>query len=169
MRSFLLALAIVVMAVAIACAKAPTATPVPSPTATATPSITTPTPTETPTRPPAATVTPTGTPTQPPTVTVTPIGTPIPSPKAEDTPVAFFLEVLTPENETVVQEGSVEVRGRTVPDAVVTVNGQVVEVGSDGGFLAMAQLEEGPNTIEVIASDFQGNQEAQVLTVVYVL
>lgn len=62
---------------------------------------------------------------------------------------------------------TVEIRGRTVPDAVVSVNGTAVEVASSGDFSSVVPLAEGPNSIEVIVSDFQGSQEYQVLSVIY--
>jgi len=61
----------------------------------------------------------------------------------------------------------VEVRGRTAPDAVVSINGQPVEVDGSGNFSGMVSLENGPNSIEVIASDFRGNQQSRVISLVY--
>ena len=107
-----------------------------------------------------------GSPTPPPTPAPPPSPTPVFEPTAATTP--FFLEVLSPKNESVVAGALIEVSGYTVPDAVVTVNGQVVEVQADGAFVSALQLEAGPNTIDVIASDFSGNQASEILTVVYV-
>jgi uncharacterized protein YfaP (DUF2135 family) len=78
------------------------------------------------------------------------------------------LEIVTPKDESVVQNASVLVQGRTVPDAVVSVNGQPAEVDASGNFSATITLEQGPNSIEVIASDFLDNQESKVFTVIYV-
>ncbi len=79
----------------------------------------------------------------------------------------FFLKVLTPENESVVRTSSIEVSGSTVLDAVVTVNGDVVEVDSEGRFSTRLILDPGPNVVEIIASDFTGRQEGQALTLIY--
>ena len=83
-------------------------------------------------------------------------------------PAGFFLEVRAPQNEVVVSVSPLSVKGATAPDAVATVNGLEVEVDAQGQFVTQVTLEEGPNTIEVLASDFQGNQEAQTLTVIYI-
>lgn len=91
----------------------------------------------------------------------------IAEPQPAVAPAAFFLQVLTPEDQIVVHEKTLRVAGRTTPDAVVSVNGLVVNVDADGNFVVMLGLEEGPNAIEVVASDFQGNQTGQVLMVVY--
>lgn len=111
------------------------------------------------------------------TATATPAPTatastrPTPSPEAAlvaaPTPLPFFLEVTAPEDESVLASPSVDVKGRTTPDAVVSVNGGPVAVDADGSFTVSVALEEGPNAIEVLASDFQGNQAARVLTVIY--
>lgn len=79
----------------------------------------------------------------------------------------FFLEIAAPKDQSVVAESSVLVEGRTVPDAVVSVNGQPVEVDASGKFSTRVTLESGPNAIEVIASDFRGNYQPKVITVVY--
>ena len=81
--------------------------------------------------------------------------------------MTFFLEVLEPANESVVRNPSVKVVGRTVADAVVSANGQPVEVDALGNFSIIMKLEEGPNGIEIIANDFQGHQQARVLSVIF--
>jgi uncharacterized protein YfaP (DUF2135 family) len=109
--------------------------------------------------------------TQTPSPTATAIVAPTSAPTEATTATAaraFFLEVTAPGDEEVLRTSPVEVQGRTMPDAVVSVNGEAVEVDADGQFLRSVALEEGPNTIEVIASDFQGNQESVVLTVIFV-
>ncbi len=105
-----------------------------------------------------------------PTATASTRPTPAPeaTPAASPTLVPFFLEVAAPEDESTIAAPSVEVKGRTVPDAVVSVNGELATVEADGSFTLSLSLEEGPNVIEVVASDFQGNEAARVLTVIYV-
>lgn len=95
-----------------------------------------------------------------------PIGIVTPAPK--EALATFFLEIVTPKDESVVQNASVLVQGRTAPDAVVSVNGQPAEVDASGNFSATITLEPGPNSIEVIASDFLDNQDSKVITVIYV-
>jgi hypothetical protein len=111
---------------------------------------------------PSPTSTPTGGILQPTPTAVVTQPTPAPSPQV------FFLTVLSPLSETVVSQSPIEVRGRTVVDAVVSVNGQVVPVNATGEFSTQVSLVEGPNDIEVIASDFRGGYETHVITVIYV-
>lgn len=102
------------------------------------------------------------------TASARPMPSPEATPAASPTPVPFFLEVAAPEDESVLASPSVDVKGRTVPDAVVSVNGELATVEADGSFTLSLSLEEGPNAIEVVASDFQGNEAARILTVIYV-
>ena len=95
-----------------------------------------------------------------------------PAPPAEEvtpTPTPeFFLAVTQPADDSIIDADKVEVRGRTSPDAVVSINGELVEVDEEGNFTMMVVLEEGPNIIEVIASDLEGNQESHTLVIMYV-
>lgn len=78
------------------------------------------------------------------------------------------LTVTQPLNETTVYTASLVVKGQTEPDAVVSVDGITVEVDAEGKFSTAVTLEEGPNPIEVYASDFEGNEGSVFLTVMYV-
>lgn len=89
----------------------------------------------------------------------------VPSDMAE---TGLFLTVTQPVNNITTNRGEVEVKGRTSPGAVVSVNGELAEVDDGGNFTAMVVLEEGPNIIEIIASDLEGNQESSTLAIVYV-
>ena len=147
-RSLIVILAFTIV-FATACASKPTPTPVAVPTPTAQPVATS-----------TRTVAPTG--------TTAPQPTSQPTPAATETPAPLFLEVAAPANESVVSTQEVAVKGRTTPDAVVTINSLVAQVDAEGNFIAKVTLAEGPNTLEVLASDFHGNQVAQVVTVIYV-
>lgn len=87
--------------------------------------------------------------------------------KADNNTTPLTLEVTEPEDESVVHVSEIVVSGITRSDAVVSINDVVVEVDEDGKFSATVTLEEGPNSIEVIASDYEGNEESQVLTLIY--
>ncbi len=100
------------------------------------------------------------------TPTVSAQGVPSSVPSSTDT-VAFFLDLSGPKDQAVVATPSLQVAGRTTADAVVTVNGQVVDVDETGAFSTTVSLEKGPNVIEVNASDFQGNNQSEVRTVIY--
>lgn len=62
----------------------------------------------------------------------------------------------------------VPVSGFTMPNATVTVNGVLVDVDSDGAFTTTAILEEGPNLLEIIASNLAGEERSAVLSVIYI-
>ena len=105
----------------------------------------------------------------PPTSTPTPM--PTPTEAAALTPgedERLFIEIAEPADESVVSTGTVAVRGSTTADAVVSVNGVVVEVDAQGSFEAIVTLEEGPNLIEVVASDLTGAGESIDIVVVYI-
>ena len=114
----------------------------------------------------AATPTITLTPTLTTTPTPTPTATPIPS------PAALSLTVTEPQDESVVDTLNITVSGKTTPGAVVSVsvndNVDMANVGSDGAFSLAVTLEEGPNSIEIIASDQTGNEMSSMLSVVYI-
>ncbi len=78
------------------------------------------------------------------------------------------LAVSQPQNETTVYAADLQVKGTTEADAVLSVNGVTVEINADGSFSTTVTLEEGPNSIEVLASDFEGNEGSAILTVIYV-
>ena len=80
----------------------------------------------------------------------------------------FSLTVTQPADESIINVDKVEVIGTTIPGAVVSINGELVDVNEEGNFTMMVVLEEGPNTIEVIASDLEGNEESHILVIVYV-
>lgn len=81
---------------------------------------------------------------------------------------ALPLHLLWPQDGVNVEDGVVTVIGVTPPDAIVTVNGEVVSVNVFGVFRVVLPLEEGPNIIEVIASDLLGNTATAQRTVVWV-
>ena len=127
-----------------------------------------PTPTPTPTSAPA----PTATAPPPPTPTRAADTAPTPTPTAAatltpDEGERLFLGIAEPQDESVVDTETVAVRGSTTADAVVSVNGAVVEVDAQGSFEATVTLEDGPNLIEVVASDLTGAEESVDIVVVY--
>ena len=114
---------------------------------------------------PSATPPPTFSPVTTPTVTPTPAPGSTP---AAAVPAALSLTITAPQDEVVVKDSILRVMGRTSPDAVVSVNGNIVRsVDMDGNFSAAVSLLEGPNLLEVIATDYGGSQASQVLTVIY--
>ena len=80
----------------------------------------------------------------------------------------LFLKVDSPTVENLfVTTDNVQVTGHTTIDALLSVNDSVLEIDSEGKFVHTVQLEEGPNLIEVVASDVDGHQMDEVLLVIY--
>lgn len=88
------------------------------------------------------------------------------SKEASDT-TPLTLKVTEPQDESVVYTSGVTVKGTTSADALVTVNGIVADVDADGKFSVTVPLEEGPNLIEVFASDFLYREASEIVTVIY--
>ena len=146
-----------------------TATPQGAATATAAPdAMPLPTPTlqrTSPTATPAAS----GTPGLGPTPTRTPQPTSVPIIDPTGAPVrtfGLFLEVIGLGEENIVRGDTLFLSGRACPDAVLSINGVIVPVDSDGVFGVNISLELGPNLLEVVASDLAGNTESRVITVI---
>jgi len=108
-----------------------------------------------------------GQPTSPPRPSASPTPTPTPTPSPAG-PESLFLEVLEPLDETVVHVPDVQVIGVTLPEAIVSVNGELAEVDDSGSFSTRVSLEEGPNLIQVVASDLEGNEVNVLRSVIYV-
>lgn len=105
-----------------------------------------------------------------------PIQTPTSTPPATSTAKstvasasALELVVTAPQDEVVVKDAVIRLVGRSSPDAVVSVNGNIVRsMDIEGNFSTLVSLVEGPNLLEVIATDYRGGQASQVLTVIYI-
>ena len=81
---------------------------------------------------------------------------------ATPAPPPLFLELIEPAGETVeVAESvtSVAIVGRTLPTAVVSVNGELASPDASGVFRAEVPLEDEMTLIEVVASDASGAEE----------
>lgn len=100
-----------------------------------------------------------------------PVSAPQPEAKPEFKPESIlvvrdlYLDAAVPE-ESVMKSSSMKVEGSTLPTSVVTVNGNAAEVDEMGKFSVPVTLEEGPNVIEIVASDFQGNQRSAIVSVI---
>jgi len=98
------------------------------------------------------------------TVPASPEATPV---ETSVLPEELSLSVIEPKDEAVVDSSRLTVAGTTLPDAVLSVNGKISGLDAEGDFSVEVNLEPGPNNIEVIASDFYGNERAVMLTVIY--
>ena len=148
----------------------PKSTVLPDPTATPQPSVT-PVP-QTPTPGPIPTITPSPTPVPIPTPTPTPTIAPtIESDVAiESTPNSgtfnLSLDFEGIGNESVVRSDRVLLHGVTSPDAIVSVNGVILEVQPDGTFELTLPLDPGPNIVDIVASDLEGNSINSSLAII---
>ena len=107
----------------------------------------------------------------------TPSPSPSPSPKLTPTPTptpttgALFLSVTQPQDQSVVNTASITISGRTIHGAVVSVSLNdsiyIPSVDNNGYFTISVPLDEGPNLIEVIASDYYGNQKSVNISIIY--
>lgn len=96
-----------------------------------------------------------------------------PPPGSGKTPIATAsaalpLTITEPQDGVVVDTATITVRGRTAPDADLTINGDLVDVAADGSFSYQARLEEGINLLEIVATDEDGNEASQTITIGYV-
>jgi len=80
---------------------------------------------------------------------------------------SLWLQVLSPLDEAVVNTPQVDVTGSAPAGTVVSIDDEILIVGSDQQFKTTVTLDEGPNLIEVIASDENGNEMSVLLTVTY--
>ena len=147
------------------------ATPQGAATATAAPdAVPLPLPTPTPLRMSStATAAASETPGLGPTPTRTPQPTSVPIIDTTGAPVrtfGLFLEVIGLGEENIVRGDTLFLSGRASPDAVLSINGVIVPVDSDGVFGVNISLDLGPNLLEVVASDLAGNTESRVITVI---
>lgn len=79
----------------------------------------------------------------------------------------FLLLVTEPENESIVSVSTLRLAGRTGPNAIVSINGRSVPVDRFGYFSSAVTLDEGPNVIDVVATNDDGRTLSTVLAVIY--
>ncbi len=164
-------MALVATASLAACAQAaprneptPTATAQPEPTATPEPATPTPEPTRTPEPTPTPTAQPE--PAATPTVEPTPATSPTAIPVSNTQTYELSLEIEGVSDESIVRGDSIILKGQTAADAIVSVNGVIVPVDETGRFEVPLALDEGPNQIDVVASDLDGTWRSQSFLVV---
>jgi hypothetical protein len=82
-------------------------------------------------------------------------------------PQPFFLLVTQPEDQSITSASQIPLGGRTIPGAVVSVNGVSVPVDPVGIYSTMLSLNEGPNIIDVLATDSAGEVLSTIIAVIY--
>ena len=105
-------------------------------------------------------------------VTVSPGNTPGPTVTKTPTPTVLLLEISQPRDGDEVSTDVIIVSGKTVPGAVVSAlvddTVEIASVAQDGSFNITVNLEEGPNLIDVVASDQQGNEKSFSIAIIYI-
>ena len=81
-------------------------------------------------------------------------------------PQPFQLVITEPKDQSIVRENPIRIFGRSSPDAVVSVDGVSVTVDAIGIFSAMVLLDDGPNVIDVVATNNDGRILSSVLAVI---
>ncbi len=147
---FILVMILVFLAACTPLAEQPTA---PAATSTQPPVVARPTSTAAATDRPAA-----------PTPTLIPSTIPAP---VEKTSGPLWVKITSPLDNSTVNTAEIEVQGSAPADTVLTINDEIIDVGSDQKFSAMVTLDEGINVIEILASDVSGNEVFIPLTVYF--
>ena len=79
----------------------------------------------------------------------------------------LWVRVLAPTDGQVVATPSIEVRGEATAETILSINDEILLVENDQAFTVTIPLEEGPNVIELVASDYLGNEISMIFTVTY--
>jgi len=82
-------------------------------------------------------------------------------------PQPFFLLVTQPQDQSITSASQIPLGGRTIPGAVVSVNGVSVPVDPVGIYSTMLSLDEGPNIIDVLATNSDGEVLSTIIAVIY--
>jgi hypothetical protein len=87
-------------------------------------------------------------------------------PAAADTELK--LTVTEPPDNSIVGTSEIEIKGITSPGAVISANSEFDTADNQGNFAITVSLDEGPNVVELVASDASGNEVTLSITVSYV-
>lgn len=78
-----------------------------------------------------------------------------------------MLEISQPNDNTKTNKQEIKIEGKTDKETYIKINGQPIVVDSQGSFQSLYKLNDGENSIEIIAEDVVGNQEKKTLKVTY--
>ncbi len=98
------------------------------------------------------------TPTPAPPVQTKPVPSPVPS-------GILPFKVTQPVDGATINSGSVVVKGQTAPGATVSVNDEIITADDQGNFSVSVSLQPGPNAIDVVAIDEDGNENEFLIIV----
>ncbi|MCH7605974.1 MAG: hypothetical protein IH962_02360 [Chloroflexi bacterium] len=81
--------------------------------------------------------------------------------------IPFILVVTEPADRSIVSTSFIRLSGRTGPEAVVSLNGVSVAVDVFGIFSTTAVLDPGPNLIDLVATNSDGQTISTVIAVIF--
>jgi hypothetical protein len=70
-----------------------------------------------------------------------------------------------PSDGATIRGNTVTVRGKTAPNASVSIESNIVTAEGSGAFSALVNLDEGPNAIDIVSTDASNNQGEVMLMV----
>ena len=79
----------------------------------------------------------------------------------------LWLRILSPANEAVVNTSQIEVMGEAPAETILSINDELLLVPADGVFRQIILLEEGTNLIELVASNYDGDEATLSLIIYY--
>ncbi len=82
-------------------------------------------------------------------------------------PLPFLLVITEPRDLSIVSTGIIRLSGRTGPEAVISVNGVSSPIDLVGNFSTLVALEPGPNIIDVVSTNSDGQVMSAVAAVIY--
>ena len=85
----------------------------------------------------------------------------------EFTSGSLWVRLFAPQDDEIVSMPEVDVSGQAPGDTVISINDTIFIVPPNQFFTMPMALEEGPNVLEFVASDINGNEVSFVLTIVY--
>lgn len=77
------------------------------------------------------------------------------------------LAITYPKDKSTVASSAITIKGQTTPNAEIAVNEIDTKADSSGNFSAAVSLDEGENTIIVVANDQNGNYSEKEVTVTF--
>ena len=85
----------------------------------------------------------------------------------EFTSGSLWVRLFAPQDDEIVSLPDVDVSGQAPADTAISINDTIFIVPPNQFFTMPMALEEGPNVLEFVASDINGNEVSFVLTIVY--
>lgn len=80
----------------------------------------------------------------------------------------LVLNITIPDDKAIVASPDIPIEGTSAANTTVSTNGEQVDVYADGSFRTTVSLQEGSNSIHIVARDREGNEESKIITVTYI-